>query len=98
MTRPQDMSYDCMNFHCVASSYWLSPRGSTAARFELKRMFDVASSLHAPEIPAPPFQRPSAGSQAMSPAVPITGSPDDAPPVVPETAVERAERLPALSK
>jgi hypothetical protein len=60
-------------------------------------MFEVASSWHAPGVPAPPFQRLSPGPQAMSPAAAITGSPEDGLPVVPETALERAERLPALS-
>jgi len=61
-------------------------------------MLDVASSRQAPEMPLPPLNRPSFGSQAMSPAVATTGSLLAGAPVVPEIDVERAERLPAPSK
>ncbi len=48
--------------------------------------------MHAEPVPPPPWKLLDVGSQAMSPAAAITGSPGDG--IVTDTAADRFERLP----
>src|SRR3954464_1429461 len=58
----------------MPSSYWVSPSGSTAVGLAATSRSDVAFSRQWPGAPAPLPKAGSDGSQAMSPAAPITGS------------------------
>src|SRR3954449_4338827 len=58
----------------MPSSYCVSPSGSTAVGLAATSRFDVAFWRQWPGVPAPLLNWGSDGSQAMSPAAPITGS------------------------
>src|SRR3954468_10076266 len=58
----------------MPSSYWVSPSGSTAVGLAATSRSDVAFWRQWPAMPAPLLNPGSDGSQAMSPAAPITGS------------------------
>src|SRR3954449_3003175 len=58
----------------MPSSYWVSPSGSTAAGWAATSRSDVAFWRQWPTVPWPALKPGSDGSQAMSPAAPITGS------------------------
>src|SRR5947208_15628808 len=81
-TRPQVGSYDAMNAASTPASYWLSPSVMTPARFEPTSSLDVYSIRHTVALPRRLWNPPSAGSQAMSPAAAMTGSPPDGAVVV----------------
>ena len=75
----------------VLSSYWLSPRVSTAVGLRLRARSEVAFCLQRVVVPRPPLNEELVGSHAVSPWATTTMSPEgfavvklrSAPSVVP---------------
>src|SRR5258705_4271092 len=75
LKRPHVAPNTWLNFDLVPSTYWLSPRVRTPVGPLAARRSEVAAWRQCAVVPAPPLKPASAGSQAMSPAAAITGSP-----------------------
>ncbi len=69
---PQDGPYDCSKALSPPQLYWSSPSGSTAS-IPVSRAA-VLFALQSVAVPLPLLYAGAAGSQAMSPAAPMTGS------------------------